>query len=121
MKKVLIADDSKFMRTLLKDKLRDTSFTIVAEANDGYEAIQMYDSYHPDIVILDITMPKIDGLTVLKEILSRNSKAKVVMCSAMGTKYNIEEAIKDGAIGFIIKPNFGSLLELLDKIINKQY
>lgn len=116
MRSVIIADDSTFMRNVLKGKLKGSEYSIIAEAKNGAEAIELYKKYLPDIVLLDITMPDVDGLSALKEIMSINSRANVVMCSAIATRYNVADAIKDGAKSFVVKPQFDSLIEILDKI-----
>lgn len=117
MKTILLADDSQFMRTHLK-KMLQQYFYIVAEAEDGNEAIVKYKKYQPDIVLLDITMPNTNGITALKGIMSINPNAKVVMCSAIGSKFIVIEAIKEGATDFVVKPNFKGLIEILERISN---
>lgn len=118
MSNVLIADDSKFMRKYLKGILQKHGYPDILEARDGLEAIELYKRYAPDIVILDITMPHVNGLTALKQILEFDPKAKVVMCSALGTKTNVIKALQMGAKDFIVKPQFGGLIDILKKSIN---
>jgi len=101
---ILIVDDLAFMRMVLKDIVEKAGFRVVAMATDGEEAIQMYQDKRPDVVILDITMPKMDGITALKRILKIDPNAKVIMCSALGQQRLIVEAIKIGAKDFIVKP-----------------
>ena len=112
-KTVLIADDSKFMRTLLKDMLEKSMFTVLTEAKDGYEAIIKYKVFSPDIVLLDMTMPKVNGLDALKEIQAYDPAATVIMCSALGPRSLITEALHYGAKDFIIKPYFERLIPTL--------
>ncbi|WP_067730982.1 response regulator [Oceanobacillus damuensis] len=116
MSTILIADDSKFMRSFLKTKLQQHGYQDVIEAADGQEAINVYEHTKPDIVFLDITMPNVGGLTALEKILDFDSNAKVVMCSAMATKSNVNEALHLGARDFIVKPNFGGLKNTLKKL-----
>lgn len=101
---VLIVDDAIFMRTVLKKMLSEEDFNIVGEANNGKEAIEKAEALRPDIVTLDITMPEMDGVTALSEILKVSPDSKVIMCSAMGQQPMVIEAIKNGAKDFIVKP-----------------
>ncbi|MBS4197757.1 response regulator [Lederbergia citri] len=112
-KSVLIADDSSFMRKWLKDMLDKGGFYVILEAHDGQDAIQKYKAFSPDILLLDLTMPKVNGLDVLKEIRDYDSSANVIICSAMGQKYLIKEALHCGAKDFVIKPYFNNLLTIL--------
>lgn len=102
--KVLITDDAAFMRMMLKDILAKNGHEVVAEAGDGIEMLQKYDETMPDIVILDITMPNMDGLVALKELRKKHPNANVVMCSAMGQQSMVIDAIQSGAKDFIVKP-----------------
>lgn len=116
MSTILLADDSTFMRNFLKSKVQQLGHINIVEATDGQKAIEAYKQIRPDIVFLDITMPNVNGLAALKEIIAFDSKAKVVMCSAMGTESNVMEALQLGAIDFIVKPNFDSLVNVLEKL-----
>lgn len=102
--RVLITDDAAFMRMMLKDILAKNGHEVVAEAGDGIEMLQKYDETMPDIVILDITMPNMDGLVALKELRKKHPNANVVMCSAMGQQSMVIDAIQSGAKDFIVKP-----------------
>jgi two-component system chemotaxis response regulator CheY len=104
MKKVLIVDDASFMRVSIKNILTKNGYDVVGEANNGLVGFQKYQELTPDIVTMDITMPEMDGLTSLKNILAVNPAAKVVMVSAMGQESMVREAIIAGAKGFIVKP-----------------
>lgn len=104
MLRVLIVDDAAFMRMMIKDILSKHGFDVAGEAADGVEAIEKYKELSPDLVTLDITMPEMDGLVALKEILKIDSEAKVLMCSAMGQQAMVIEAIQAGAKDFIVKP-----------------
>lgn len=101
---ILIVDDAVFMRTVLKKMLMEENFVIVGEANNGLEAIEKAKELQPDIITLDITMPEMDGVTALPEIIKASSNSKVIMCSAMGQQPMVVEAIKNGAKDFIVKP-----------------
>lgn len=104
MKKVLVVDDATFMRVSIKNILSKNGYDVIGEAENGKIAIQKYQELAPDIVTMDITMPEIDGLASLKQILAINPAAKVVMISAMGQESMVREAVLTGAKGFIVKP-----------------
>lgn len=103
-KRILITDDALFMRVTLKKILSENGFEVVGEAQNGLEAVELYKSLKPDIVTMDITMPEMDGLTALKQIRAIDPNANVVMCTAMGQKNMVVEAIQSGAKDFIVKP-----------------
>ena len=100
----LVVDDAIFMRTVLKKMLTDANFTVVGEAGNGLQAIEMAQQLQPDIVTLDITMPEMDGIQAVREIIKINPNAKVIMCSAMGQQSMVIESIQAGARDFIVKP-----------------
>lgn len=102
--KVLITDDAAFMRMMIKDILSKNGFTVVGEAEDGLQAVAKYKEFQPDIVTMDITMPNMNGIDALREILKINPNAKVIMCSAMGQQGMVVESIQAGAKDFIVKP-----------------
>ncbi|ACL76652.1 response regulator [Ruminiclostridium cellulolyticum] len=102
--KVLIVDDTVFMRTSLRLLLEKNGFEVVGEADNGLAAINMYMEFMPDVVTMDITMPEMDGLQALKAIRQINANAKVVMVSAMGQENQVRESILFGAKSFIVKP-----------------
>ncbi|AAU18745.1 response regulator [Bacillus sp. GX] len=118
--KILVVDDAMFMRTMIKNLLKSNSeFEVIGEAENGVEAIQKYKELQPDIVTLDITMPEMDGLEALKEIIKIDSSAKVVICSAMGQQGMVLDAIKGGAKDFIVKPfQADRVIEALTKVAN---
>lgn len=102
--KVLVSDDSVLSRKKLKDCIISLGCTEVYEAADGEEAIAQYEANMPDIVFMDIVMPKKDGIEALKGILEINPDAKVVMASSVGTQSHLKDAIKAGAVDFLQKP-----------------
>ncbi len=101
---VMIVDDAAFMRMMLKDILSKNGFTVIGEAENGAVAVEKYMELQPDLTIMDITMPEMDGLQAVKEIRKRDSKARVIMCSAMGQQSMVIEAIQSGAKDFVVKP-----------------
>ena len=101
---IMIVDDLAFIKLLLKDLIEKAGFRVIGEASDGEEAINMYQEKRPDLVLLDITMPKMDGITALKKILALDPDAKIIMCSALGQQRLIVQAIQLGAKDFIVKP-----------------
>lgn len=103
-KNILLVDDALFMRTILKGILERHGYQVVGEGSNGREGVEKYKLLLPDILLMDITMPEMDGLTALKHILEFNPKAVVVMVSAMGQKEYVLDAIKTGAKNFIVKP-----------------
>jgi two-component system, chemotaxis family, chemotaxis protein CheY len=104
MARVLIVDDAAFMRKMLSDALTGGGHEVVGEAGNGAEAVERFQELRPDLTTLDITMPEKDGLQALKEILSFDPAARVVMCSALGQESKVLESIKAGAKDFVVKP-----------------
>jgi two-component system, chemotaxis family, chemotaxis protein CheY len=102
--KFLIVDDSVFMRKKLRNILEKDNHEVVGEAGNGKEAVTQYVKLRPDIVTMDRTMPDMDGISAVREIIKIDSNAKIIMCSAMGQQSMIVEAIKVGAKDFVIKP-----------------
>lgn len=103
-KRILITDDALFMRVTLKNILTQNGYEVVGEAANGVESVELYKSLKPDVVTMDITMPEMDGLQALKEIRAHDPSANVVMCTAMGQKTMVVDAIQAGAKDFIVKP-----------------
>lgn len=104
MARILVTDDTAFMRALLKGMLTELGHEVVGEAENGKVSVEKYDILHLDIVTMDITMPEMDGLEALEAIKMNNPEAKVIMCSALGQKRLVLEAIQAGAKDFLIKP-----------------
>lgn len=104
MARIIVTDDAPFLRSMLKDILQKIGHDVVGEAKDGYEAIQLYKEMKPDLITLDITMPKMNGLQALEEIRDYDPEAKIIMCSAMGQQEMVLRAIHSGAKDFITKP-----------------
>jgi two-component system chemotaxis response regulator CheY len=101
---VLIVDDLAFIKIVLRDILEKSGFRVVGEASNGEEAITLYQDKRPDVVLMDITMPGMDGLTALKKIREIDGEARVIICSALGQQRLIVQAIQLGAKDFIVKP-----------------
>lgn len=104
VKKVLIVDDSAFMRLSLRKLLEGNGYQVVGEAENGRVGVDKYKELNPDIVTLDITMPEMDGLAALNEIIQFDREAKVVIVSAMGQEAYVKEAVLSGAKNFVVKP-----------------
>lgn len=104
MARVLIVDDAKFMRTLVKDALSSAGHEIVGEAENGNQAVEMYNSLKPDLVTMDITMREKDGLEAAGEILGADSAARIIMVTALGQEDLLARAIKMGVKDFVVKP-----------------
>ena len=104
MGRILVVDDTMFMRTLLKNILFSGSHDIVGEAEDGEDAVAKDNALKPDLVTMDVVMPKMNGIEALKAITTLDPNAKVVMCTAVGQEQMVKLAIKTGAKGYIVKP-----------------
>lgn len=101
---VLIVDDAAFMRMTIKKMLEAHGHSVVGEAANGIEAIEKFITTKPDVVMLDITMPEMNGIEALKRIKELNPKAKIIICSAMGQQAMVAQAIQNGVSDFIVKP-----------------
>ena len=103
MSKILVVDDAAFMRMRCSKLLSENGYE-VAEASNGIEAIQKYREARPEAVLLDITMPEMDGIETLKKLVEEDTGARVIMVTAMGQQSMVIEALKCGAKDFVVKP-----------------
>ena len=117
-KNILICDDAAFMRMMIKDILTKNGYNIVGEAENGAKAVEKYAELKPDLVLMDITMPEMDGIEALKRIKASDANASVIMCSAMGQQAMVIESIQSGAKDFIVKPfQADRVLEAVQKVV----
>lgn len=117
MKRVLIADDANFMRTMISNIISKYNYEVVGEAVNGKDAIEKYKALQPDIVTMDITMPEMNGIEAVTEIKKLYPNAKIIMVSALGQQSMVMDAIKAGAVDFIVKPfNEERIMESMRKI-----
>lgn len=118
--RVMIVDDALFMRSMLKDIFVRAGYEIVAEAENGEAALELYQASRPDLVTMDIVMPKKSGIEALKEIMASDPEACVVMVSALGQDSLVLEAIESGAKDFIVKPfKEDKVLEIVRRITGR--
>ena len=118
MKRVMVCDDAAFMRMMIKDILVKNGYEIAAEAENGLKAVEQYQDAKPDLVLMDITMPEVDGIEAVRRIKALDPNANVIMCSAMGQQAMVIEAIQAGAKDFIVKPfQADRVLEAVRKVI----
>ncbi|MFZ2958685.1 MAG: response regulator [Candidatus Ozemobacteraceae bacterium] len=103
-KRIMIVDDAAVMRVVLKQLLCKNGYEIAVEAASGADAVEKYPLVKPDLVTMDITMPDMDGITAVREILKIDPQAKIIMCSAIGTMEGVKAAIMAGAKNFLVKP-----------------
>ena len=117
-KNILICDDVAFMRMMIKDILTKNGYNIAGEAENGKVAVDKYVETKPDLVMMDITMPEMDGIQALKKIKETDPGATVIMCSAMGQQAMVIESIQSGAKDFIVKPfQADRVLEAVKKVL----
>ena len=117
-KNILICDDAAFMRMMIKDILTKNGYNVAGEAENGLKAVEKYNETKPDLVMMDITMPEMDGIQALKKIKETDPSATVIMCSAMGQQAMVIESIQAGAKDFIVKPfQQDRVLEAVKKVI----
>jgi two-component system chemotaxis response regulator CheY len=117
-KNILICDDAAFMRMMIKDILTKNGYNIVGEAENGAKAVEKYAELKPDLVLMEITMPEMDGIEALKKIKASDPNASVIMCSAMGQQAMVIESIQSGAKDFIVKPfQADRVLEAVQKVV----
>ena len=117
MARVLIADDSASIRILLKDVLTMENYDIVGEAVDGADALEKYEQLQPDVLLLDLAMPKMSGLEVLQQLQPKYPQMKVIVITANGSEQVYKECKKYGAIGYIDKPfDFKDVLAQIEEV-----
>jgi len=115
----MIADDSDAIRLILKDILAIGKHTVVAEATNGDDAVDLFFESSPDLLLLDLAMPKKDGLTVLKEIIGKNSKSKIILITASDDQKIINQCLQIGATSCISKPfDFKDVLKQINESLN---
>ena len=119
-RRIMIVDDSNFMRTMIKSVLIKAGYEIVAEAENGAVAVQKYRQVKPDLIMLDITMPEMTGIEALKQIKSEFPHVKAIMVSAMGQKPMVMEAIEAGASDFVVKPFLeDKVIATIESVLNR--
>lgn len=115
--RVLLVDDTTFMRRMLHDILTRNGYEVAGEARNGVEAVEQYRRTRPDVVVMDITMPEMDGIAAVREILRLDAGARIIMCSALGQDEPIVEALESGASDFVLKPFLPEkVLEVVQKV-----
>ena len=118
MANILLVDDAAFMRMMIKDILTKNGYEVAAEAENGKIAVDKYKEVSPDLTLMDITMPEMDGIQALKAIKAADGGANVIMCSAMGQQAMVIESIQAGAKDFIVKPfQAERVIEAVKKVI----
>ncbi|KHD86917.1 response regulator [Heyndrickxia ginsengihumi] len=115
-KSILLVDDSQFMRNYLKNLILKHCKYEFIEGSNGHDGIRLYKEHQPDITIMDITMPHLNGIAALTEIMKYDQHAKVIICSSLGEKTLLMEAIQLGAVDFIVKPYFNNLISVLNTL-----
>ncbi len=119
MARIMVTDDSDGIRMVLKDILEIGHHELVAEAVNGIEAVEKFNATKPDLMLLDMAMPKKDGLSALKEILATNPSAKIIMITASDNIKTMTDCIKAGALAYLLKPfNFEDVLKTITKILD---
>jgi two-component system chemotaxis response regulator CheY len=104
MGRLLVVDDAMLMRRMIRDVALEAGWEVVGEAKNGREGVTLFAQLRPDLVTMDVVMPEMGGLEALRMIRGLDPKARVVMVTALDQKQTIEEAIRDGALDFIVKP-----------------
>ena len=118
--RVLIADDASFMRQMIREIIEPEGYEVVGEATDGIEAVARFDELQPDLVTMDIVMPKRSGIDAVKAVIENHPHACIVMCSALGQETLVMEALQAGAKDFIVKPfKPDNVVATLDKVLEK--
>ncbi|RJP26443.1 MAG: response regulator [Actinobacteria bacterium] len=117
---ILIADDALFTRMMLRNVLSENGFNAIVEAETGTEAIWAYERWKPDLVIMDINMPEMDGMAAAKSILRTDPQARIIICSALGEKHLMLEALEEGVKDFITKPfQPDKVIEVVTRALSK--
>ena len=120
MARILVADDASFMRQIIREIVESDGHEVVAEAADGVQAVDEFRKHQPDVVTMDIVMPKRSGIDAVKGILELDGSARVVMCSALGQETLVTEALQAGAVDFIVKPfKPDAVIKTLRKVVEK--
>ncbi len=118
MARILICDDARFMRLMLSRIISKMGHEVVGEASNGEEAVQMYHDLKPDIITLDVVMPKMDGLNALRRILAIDPEAKVLMVTAIGNQTMVLNAMRLGAREYVVKPfRIGEVVRAVNKLL----
>lgn len=121
MKRILIIDDAMFMRKLIREALEPLGYEVVAEAGDGIAGLQAIEQCEPDLITLDIVMPRMDGLEVLRSLRRSSPHARVVMITAIDQRESMLEALKLGISDFIVKPfNSARVVAAVEKALRPQ-
>jgi two-component system chemotaxis response regulator CheY len=117
----LVADDAAFMRQMIREILEAEGLEVVGEAVDGVEAVAAFEKLRPDLVTMDIVMPRCSGIDAVKGIRKLDGTARIVMCSALGQETLVMEALQAGAMDFIVKPfKPDSVVATLKKVLEKE-
>ncbi len=120
MARILVADDASFMRQMIREIIEAEGHEVVAEASDGIEAVDRFKEHHPDLVTMDIVMPRRSGIDAVKVIRELDGSANIVMCSALGQESLVTEALEAGAKDFIVKPfKPDAVIATLKKVLEK--
>ncbi len=121
MARILVADDASFMRQMIREIVESEGFEVCGEASDGIEAIDEFERLHPDVVTMDIVMPRKSGIDAVRGIIDLEPTACIVMCSALGQETLVTEALQAGAKDFIVKPfKPDSVIDTLKKVLEKE-
>jgi len=119
-KRILVTEDMISTRVLLQELFADHGFEVVGAAKNGNEAAILYKKFKPDVVTMDMVMPKSDGLQGLKEILAYDPQAKVVMISAINQDLAVQRALEIGAKGYVVKPyKEKDIIEILNRVLDE--
>jgi two-component system chemotaxis response regulator CheY len=121
MARILVADDASFMRQMIREIVESEGYEVVGEAADGIEAVDLFKDLHPELVTMDIVMPRRSGIDAVRGIIELDAGARVVMCSALGQETLVTEALQAGARDFIVKPfKPDAVLATLKQVLEKE-